>query len=422
MGILDNIITTLREQAWWTGQNDADQNPDLTTADLVTRLISTQGESSALNHARDLMARIQDLDEAGLKDFFDLLLTLDLDADALSQAVAAYQHDQSTTHLSAIQHAAEPKWQRVFERINACHDGTVCLVRLRAKLLKMIRKHPELGRLDVTLKSLMQTWFNRGFLVLEPINWSTSATILEKIIEYEAVHEITSWDDLRTRLQPEDRRCFAYFHPAMPDEPLIFVEVALMDDMPTAINTVLKTPRQVIGEHDAKVAVFYSISNCQDGLSGISFGNFLIKRVAGDLKRDLPGLTRFVTLSPVPKFRSWLKDKEPSFEKTLPHSVITADAARDEKMTSLAARYFLISDRADQKPNDPVARFHLSNGAELASINPFGDHSAKALEHAAGLMVNYEYKLDAVEDRHEDFHKNGTIYADDAIKALVDQT
>ena len=419
MGILNNIIATFRDKPWWTRGKDAEQNSDLLITELVSLLITTEGESSALNHAYAVIARINELDEKGLVDFCHYLLTLDLDADALVIAAQNYQADPSAAHLKEIKIAAEPQLQRVFERINACHTGTVTLVRLRAKLLKLIRQYPEFERIDVTLKSLMMTWFNRGFLVLEPINWSTPATILEKIIEYEAVHEIASWDDLRARLQPEDRRCFAYFHPAMPDEPLIFVEVALMDEMPRAIKTVLKIPREVISQDAARVAVFYSISNCQDGLSGISFGNFLIKRVAGDLKRDLPELSRFVTLSPVPTFRSWLSKHAPEFEKTMPYSVVTKDEDRDEMVLDMASRYFLKSDRGDGRPNDPVARFHLSNGAELASINPFGDVSPKALDKAAGLMVNYEYKLDAVEERHEDFHKNGTIYAADDIRARL---
>ena len=422
MTILDNILSSLREKSWWVGQKNADQNKNLTTDELTILLISTEGESSAISHARDLMGRINNLDDEGLIQFFSHLLTMDIDVTTLSEAASDYQGNPNAASLSNIAKAATPQWQRVFERINACYDGTVCLVRLRAKLLCLIKTHPEFERLDVTLKSLLLTWFNRGFLILEPINWSTSATILEKIIEYEAVHEIASWEDLRARLQPEDRKCFAYFHPAMPDEPLIFVEVALMTEMPTEIDTVLAMPRNMTSQQDARVAIFYSISNCQDGLSGISFGNFLIKRVAGDLKRDLSSLDRFVTLSPVPKFRKWLEEHEPDFENSLPHSVVTHDPERDEQIINYAARYFMISNRPDGKPNDPVARFHLGNGAELASINPFGDKSPKALEQAVGLMVNYEYKLDAVEERHEDYNKNGTIYANPAITNRINKS
>jgi malonyl-CoA decarboxylase len=422
MGILDNILTTLRDQPWWAKSKDSAEISDLSTEQLTERLITTEGESSALNHARDLMTRISSLDEDGLMDFFTYLLTMDIDAADLANAATTYQNEPTADHFKKIMKTAEPKWQRVFERINACYNGTVCLVRLRSRLLRLMKQHSEFERLEVTLKSLMLNWFNRGFLVLEPINWSTPAIILEKIIEYEAVHEIASWDDLRARLQPEDRRCFAYFHPAMPDEPLIFVQVALMTEAPEKIDAVLSTPRDVIREEDARVAVFYSISNCQDGLSGISFGNFLIKRVAGDLKRDLPDLDRFVTLSPVSNFREWLTRHDPDFEKSLPYSADTPDADRDEKIIQLAAQYFLNSDRPDGKPNDLVARFHLGNGAELARINLFGDLSTKALERAAGLMVNYEYKLDAVEDRHEDFHKNGVIHADEKIKSLLNKS
>ncbi len=419
MGILDNILTTLRDQPWWSKSKDSAPNQGVETPDLVDLLIDANGEHAASIHAQALMERINSFDDDGLIDFFNHLLTMDIDAGALATAAAAYETTPSATHLGAIKQTATPLWQRVFERINASHNGTVCLVRLRAQLLRLGRQYPNFMRLDVTLNSLMQTWFNRGFLVLEPINWSTPANILEKIIQYEAVHEIASWDDLRARLEPEDRRCFAYFHPAMPDEPLIFVEVALMAEIPTNISDVLSTPRDIINQHDARVAVFYSISNCQNGLSGVSFGNFLIKRVAGDLKRNLPDLTQFVTLSPVPTFRKWLAEHDAEFEKALPHSVIAPDQERDEKLMNLAARYFVISDRPDGAANDPVARFHLGNGAALAAINLFGDQSIKALESAAGLMVNYEYKLDAVEDRHDDYQKNGTLYIADAIKARV---
>lgn len=422
MGILDNILSTLRDQPWWVGQRRHTHDNNISTTELTDLLITLEGESSVISHARELMGRINSFDDEDLVAFSRHLITMDLEPQALLDAASAYINEPSASHFNAIKDAATPRWHRVFERINACHDGTVCLVRFRAKLLRLIRTYPEFERLDITLKSLLMTWFNRGFLVLDPINWSTSATILEKIIEYEAVHEITSWDDLRARLQPEDRKCFAYFHPAMPDEPLIFVEIALMTSMPTAIDTVLATPRPVTQEEDARVAVFYSISNCQDGLSGISFGNFLIKRVAGDLKRDLPSLERFVTLSPVPRFRQWLDQHNPEFAKSLPYSVVTDDPDRDEQIINHAAHYFLVSDRPDGKPNDPVARFHLGNGAELASINPFGDKSTKALDQAAGLMVNYEYDLDAVEERHEEYSKYGTIYADASIKSRVSST
>ncbi len=422
MGILDNILATLRDQPWWSRTKTIASNQDLSTSEIIDFLIETNGGQAALNHAGALMERINHFDDEELIDFFSYLLTMDIDAEAVGIAATAYKLQPTAANFKEIKKTATPLWQRVFERINANSHGTVCLVRLRSQLLRLMREYPQFDRLDVTLNTLMLSWFNRGFLVLEPINWSTPANILEKIIQYEAVHEIKSWDDLRARLEPEDRRCFAYFHPAMPDEPLIFVEVALMQDMPTKISDVLSTPRDIISQHDARVAVFYSISNCQSGLSGISFGNFLIKRVASDLKRDLPELNQFVTLSPVPTFRKWLAKKDPNFENSLPRSVVAPDEERDEKLLNLAAEYFLKSDRDNGTPNDPVARFHLGNGAELASINLFGDQSIKALEHAAGLMVNYEYKLDAVEYRHDDFHKNGTIYVADHIKARLSDT
>ena len=280
------------------------------------------------------------------------------------------------------------------------------MVRLREKIRSLVKSNPDIAFFDSSLLSLFKSWFNPSFLVLEKIDWSTPANILEKIIEYEAVHEINSWDDLRARLAPEDRRCFAFFHPLIPDEPLIFVEVALCNEIPKSINEVIKIDRDVIEYKDINTAVFYSISNCQDGLSGISFGNFLIKKVAHKLKQELDDLNRFVTLSPVPGFVRWLKTK--SLENNLD----------DNTLMTQALIYLTESEREDNLPNDPVAKFHLGNGAILEQINLNADESAKGIAQSKGLMVNYLYNLELLEKNHELFFKTKNVQESDGIKSL----
>jgi len=382
---------------------------------VLNAVIAAEGEISSLVHGTHLLDIFENLPEEKREAFFHLLLSLDLDPDALAEATSAYRSSPTAAHLEKISQTAEPGWQEVFRRLNATPGGTVRLVRMRQELLTLAKKTPALKRLDAGLKQLMRGWFNPGFLVLKPVTWESPASILEKIIAYEAVHEITSWDDLRARLAPQDRRCFAFFHPSMPDEPLIFVEVALTTDTPDTIRSVLAGERDIIDEHSANTAVFYSISNCQRGLEGISFGNFLIKRVARDLKRDLPGLRTFVTLSPVPGFRSWLEKHDPElFALSADKSLIGEDT--DDKILNAAARYFLTSDRPDGRPNDPVARFHLGNGAILDRLNARGDLSDKAIRQSAGLMVNYRYDLAKVEQNHEDYIRNGDIKASPDIR------
>ena len=253
---------------------------------------------------------------------------------------------------------------------------------------------------------MFKYWFNPSFLVLESIDWTTPASILEKIIAYEAVHEINSWDDLRARLAPEDRRCFAFFHPLIPNEPLIFVEVALSKNMPESINEVIKIDRSVTLDEDINTAIFYSISNCQEGLSGISFGNFLIQKVAQKLRQENDGLDTFATLSPVPGFSKWLDKK-------------SIDEYRDEDaLLKQALIYLLKSDRDDGLPNDPVAKFHLGNGAILERINLNADLSSKGISQSKGIMINYLYDLETLEENHELFFKTREVKQSDGISAL----
>jgi len=373
-----------------------------------------------LVHAQQMLTLIDQLDDNCRQVLFQKLLALDLNAPDLAQAALDYAENPTVAALARITETAEPQWLELFRRLNAAPNGTVKLVRLRQHLLESAKQNPEFLRLDVGFKALMRGWFNPGFLVLKPIDWSSSADVLEKIIAYEAVHEIKSWDDLRARLAPEDRRCFAFFHPTMPDEPLIFVEVALMKSTPEAIQEVLMPGRETLSQYDANTAIFYSISNCQQGLAGISFGNFLIKRVANELQRDLPKLKRFVTLSPVPGFMAWLKTHHGDLhEQAAAPDVMENNDHLTKVLQKAAASYFLISSRPDQTPNDPVARFHLGNGAILERINLFADASPKALKQSAGMMVNYLYELNEVEKRHEDYARHQTIHAADSIKQIL---
>jgi len=387
-------------------------------------VLMATGEVSSLVYAENLLTIIEDLDDDGFAALFTTVLSgHDIDAEALTKAAKDYTIQPSDAGLKAIANIAEPGWIELFRRLNATTNGTVRLVRLRERLLKLIRQKPEVARIDVGLVGLLRNWFNPGFLVLEPIDWSTPANILEKIIAYEAVHEITSWDDLRARLAPEDRRCFAFFHPAMPDEPLIFVEVALTTEIPRRIDDVLALQRDASKANGATTAVFYSISNCQNGLAGISFGNFLIKRVARHLRSELPNLTRFVTLSPVPGLMKWLAVNHPDINKIFAGAdkAFWQQEASEHEADFIRAslQYLTKSDRADGLPNDPVARFHLGNGAFLEQLNFGGDRSAKGVAQAGGLMVNYLYDLDVVEKNHEEFNKTKTVPVSPAVRAMM---
>ena len=370
-------------------------------------VMSSSGEVSSLVYAEHLLTLIETLDENDLVVFLKQLSeNYDIDPETLSKASKEYSANKTQQNLQKISQSSEPQWVELFRRLNTTPNGTVRLVRLREKIRSLVKSNPDIAFFDSSLLSLFKSWFNPSFLVLEKIDWSTPANILEKIIEYEAVHEINSWDDLRARLAPEDRRCFAFFHPLIPDEPLIFVEVALCNEIPKSINEVIKIDRDVIEYQDINTAVFYSISNCQDGLSGISFGNFLIKKVAHKLKQELDDLNRFVTLSPVPGFVRWLKTK--SLENNLD----------DNTLMTQALIYLTESEREDNLPNDPVAKFHLGNGAILEQINLNADESAKGIAQSKGLMVNYLYNLELLEKNHELFFKTKNVQESDGIKSL----
>ena len=370
-------------------------------------VMSKSGEISSLVFAEHLSSLIEGLDDQGFVEFFGtILLKYDIDSNALLKASNEYSKNKTQINLEHISRLSEPQWVELFKRLNTVSEGTIRLVRLRERLRSLKQENPELEFFDRSLLKLFKHWFNPSFLVLESIDWTTPANILEKIIAYEAVHEINSWDDLRARLAPEDRRCFAFFHPLMPNEPLIFVEVALNNNMPKTIDEIIKIDRNITHDQDINTAVFYSISNCQEGLSGISFGNFLIKNVAHKLKQENEGLEKFVTLSPAPSFTRWLKKK--SIDKNMDEDILLKQALI----------YLTDSDRDDELPNDPVAKFHLGNGAILERINLDADLSEKGINQSKGVMVNYLYNLDALEENHELFFKTKKVQQSDAIKSL----
>ena len=425
MRILQSMLTALVSAPTRIGVLNWLQDREFDDAPLALAesVLSATGEVSSLVYAERLLDKIEAMDDQDLAEMISSLAdTHDLDAAALSAAASSYAGNPDSNGLATISRLAEPRWVELFRRLNATNGGTVRLVRLRERILGMTRSNAAAARLDNGLQSLLRMWFNPGFLILQPIDWSTPANILEKVIAYEAVHAISSWDDLRARLAPEDRRCFAFFHPLMPEEPLIFVEVALTEDIPRAIEPVLQIEREALAAQAASTAVFYSISNCQAGLAGISFGNFLIKRVAQELKQEFPDLKRFVTLSPVPGLMKWLRGAQPDLASRFDSadaSFWNGEAAEQEKpFLAAAMRYFTTSDRADGWPNDPVARFHLGNGAVLEQLNFGGDRSGKGMAQSGGLMVNYLYDLTVVEANHEAFHETKAAPLSPALKQL----
>ncbi|MEP3524242.1 MAG: malonyl-CoA decarboxylase [Hyphomicrobiales bacterium] len=402
--------------------------------ELIHALVSGRGEVSGTKIAHALFNKYEVMSYEEREEFFVYLNEhLDVNTEAIIEAANRFSEDGSADNLRVLQKVSEPGRLELLRRLNGVPGGTGRLVRMREDFLKIAKTMTRLTRTDVDFQHLFTSWFNRGFLVLRPIDWTTPAHILEKVITYESVHEIQSWEDLRRRLLPEDRRCFAFFHPAMPDEPLIFVVVALTKSIPSSIQDVLAENREELREDEADTAVFYSISNCQAGLQGVSFGNFLIKQVVGDLAHDLPNLKTFVTLSPVPSFMNWLEKTALSEPDRPAEEALGAiksltepeDLSRIESLKTniveLAARYFLLEKREDGQPIDPVARFHLGNGASLRQINWMGDVSEKGLKQSAGLMVNYLYDLSDVEDNHEAYAQDRVVKAEKSIQVQAEK-
>jgi malonyl-CoA decarboxylase len=382
---------------------------DRSIEDLTAELAGASSEISGRTLAGRVLDSYQRLDEQGKLAFFTYLAEeMNIDPAAVRETLTAYEEAPSKATYRAFMTAAEPPRQELIRRLNMVPGATEILVGMRADLLRLGANDPALQALDMDFRHLFMSWFNRGFLVLRRISWESPAHILDKIIAYEAVHAIQNWDDLRRRLQPEDRRCFAFFHPAMPDEPLIFVEVALSLNVPGSIQDLLAEDRAPLSQHKAKTAVFYSISNCQAGLAGISFGNSLIKQVARDLSAELPQIRTFVTLSPIPGLVAWLEENEMTF-----------DPADADMMRRLAAQYILHAKRPDGLPRDPVARFHLGNGALVHAVHGDADLSKKGQAQSGGAMVNYLYDLAKVSENHEGFATAGTIATTSEVRNLA---
>lgn len=440
IGFLNELLNTIAQQGRSLVDRargiagDAGRLDTMPLPDLAALMLSARGEASGVVIAREIIARYLRMDGGGRRGF---LLALNnafaASPDAIRMAFAAYDGDPNDHTHAALLAAVEPPRQEVIRRLNLAPGNTGGLVRMREDLLEALPEHPELAALDNDFRHLFSSWFNRGFLVLRRIDWSSPAQVLEKIIRYEAVHAIESWDDLRRRIEPADRRCYAFFHPALIDEPLIFVEVALMPERPAAIEPILAEKRDILPAEQATTAVFYSISNCQKGLAGISFGNFLIKQVVEDLRRDAPALDTFVTLSPIPGFRKWVEA-----ESAKEHSAFISDTDRDalaaldsddndpEDMEGasrvlgpLLARYFLEARTVSGRVIDPVARFHLGNGARLERLNLFADFSAKGWRESYAAMVNYLYDLRSIEENHERFVSQGEVVASSAVTRML---
>lgn len=401
-------------------------------SDRCEALLSGKGEATGLALGREILDRYQELNSEEKKQFFiEIMRRFGVEEAKLNEAINSWKGKSNSDMARQIHFASEPRSQELIRRLNRAPGGTQDLVSMRSDLLMLVRENEELKRLDEDFSHLFGSWFNRGFLELRRIDWdNTSALILEKIINYEAVHEINGWKELRLRVAAEDRRLYGFFHRALGSEPLIFVEVALTKNIPEAIAPILAEERELLNPSEAETAVFYSISNCQKGLRGISFGNFLIKQVVEELRNEFPNLTTFVTLSPLPEMRRWvLLQLEKNMDRQIPEEMYNTikllnDPHRQaddnpKALKELAAFYLLEAKRSDGDPFDPVAGFHLSNGARLQQINLAADTSSRGAKNSWGVMVNYLYDLSSIERNHEAFVNNHQIICSSAVRRLL---
>jgi len=403
---------------------------------LCHALLSERGEVSGLRLASEALSAYQSLDTPALDAFFDLLVEeFSAEPQEINRAIETYRQDPSPANLVRLQAIIEGPRQELFRRCNVAPGGTGVLVRMRHQLLATLAGHPERAGIDADLMHLFRSWFNRGFLVLQRIDWRTSALLLERLIRYEAVHQIQGWNDLRRRLEA-DRRCYAFLHPALPEEPLIFIEVALTRGLVAKVQPLLDPDSPVVDPATANCAVFYSITNCQEGLRGVSFGNFLIKQVVEDLGRELPRLRTFATLSPIPGFRKWLDSSSDTRIAGYPSPQLTAVLTRlderdpqallaisphlREELTRLCAHYLLHA-KHGKAPLDPVERFHLANGARLQRLNWLGDSSENGLQRSVGLMANYVYRARDAEHNHEAYARDYRVVASHELERMARQ-
>jgi malonyl-CoA decarboxylase len=430
---LNELMQTLTERGRALLGRARDRADKTDLVELADMLLSRRGEASGVVLAQTLLNSYERAPSNVRLEFLRALAErFGPDQDRLGAAVLLYQKNPDAASAHALQAATEPRRQELFRRLNLAPGGTFALVKMREDLLNHLKEQPDLAIVDEDFEHLLSSWFNRGFLELKPIHWNTPANILEKIIRYEAVHPFASWSDLKNRLEPSDRRCFGFFHPQLADEPLIFVEVALTTSIPDAVAPLLAEDRQPVTNGAVTTAIFYSISNTQRGLAGVSFGHFLIKQVVEDLKREIPTLKTFVTLSPVPGFARWL-DRD----RMAPDSTFIGEDHRqtlklldtpqwfddpaireqvERVLMPAAAHYLLHAKTPAERPLDPVARFHLGNGARLERLNFLGDTSPRGIKQAHGLMVNYLYDLGAIEKNHEAYAENGEVVVSASVR------
>jgi malonyl-CoA decarboxylase len=404
--------------------------------ELCEALLSGRGEASGVALAHEILSRYAELTIGPRIAFFEeLSTTFGQDRARIEAAVAAWRASPTDIMAAELHRASEPRRLELFRRLNLAPGGTAALVHMREQLLDAMDHRDDLAVIDNDFVHLFSSWFNRGFLVLRRIDWSTPAAILQKIIHYEAVHEIRDWEELRRRIDPPDRRCYAFFHPALVDDPLIFVEVALTRDIPSAIAPILSDKRDVVELQRATTAAFYSITNCHRGLAGVSFGHFLIKQVVEDVSREVPRLSAFVTLSPAPNFADWLKRERsnaasPALDDDDRSALATLDDANFWRAPELAERvrepllraaawYYMRARNVRGLPLDAVARFHLGNGARLERLNWPGDTSERALQQSCGLMVNYLYDLRYIERNHEAYAQQRAVVAASSVTRLL---
>jgi malonyl-CoA decarboxylase len=432
--MLDQLWTSIADAGRELVRSRLGSRRRATVQSLCRDLLSTRGEASGAALARELVEAYRTMTEAERQAFF-AMLAQDYAADhaRIQAAIEAYRQDPSPRSVQGLRRACETPRHELFRRMNTAPGGTRAIVELRRQLLGYLPDHPELTPLDADLHDLLTGWFNPGFLTLARIDWNSSASLLEKFLLYEKVHKMRTLEDLKRRLAA-DRRCFAFFHPALPDEPLIFVEVALVGGMADRIQPLIDPEAPVGDPSDADAAIFYSINNCLEGLRGVTLGNFLIKLVVADLAREFPDLKTYATLSPVPGFGAWLRqalaDPEAAGPTAADRKLLSAlerpgwhlEPETVEKLKGALCRlcaHYLVREKRNGRPRDSVARFHLGNGARLERINWLGDVSAKGLEESFGLLVNYKYDTGQIEKNHELYTNNGEVVISSAVRSLL---
>jgi malonyl-CoA decarboxylase len=431
-GLLQGVWESIASRRRASRKGIAASNP---LVSMCRELLTERGEASGTALALEIAARYRGLTVPERESFFLSLLDADFlpDPQIVIAAAERYRIRPDSGTLGALFAVAEPRRQELFRRINQAPGGTEAVVMMRTDLLKILPAHPALKSVDADMHHLLASWFNRGFLHVDRIHWGTPARVLEKLIEYEAVHEIDGWDDLRRRLA-DDRRCFAFFHPALPQQPLIFIEVALTRGIAASVQNLLDRSCEPIAVARADTAIFYSITNCLEGLRGVSFGNFLIKQVVTELKAENLNLRTFATLSPMPGFRAWWNSLSESRKAELStageRQAISALEGIDwqqnpalitgvEPALLRLGAHYLLCEHKGERALDPVAAFHLGHGAVVEKIHALGDRSAKGMSRSFGLMVNYSYRLSHLERNHEAYVKQGRIAASSEVKSLL---